>query len=203
VGIHGLGDEPGGFAGVFDEYPGAARIILPRALDPHESGGYWWFSVRARDNDPEGLAQGIANAAEHVAAALRELVRTRPTDGKPVVTGFSQGGMVTFALAVHHPDVVSTAIPVGGMLPPGLLPGKQARSGPRIIALHGDQDAAVPYDAARGAVERLAALGFDATLRTYEGVGHMIPSEMRADLMKLLVAAAGDDAAAAGASTGQ
>jgi phospholipase/carboxylesterase len=190
VAIHGLGDEPRSFAEVVRDLPIPARVILPRALDPYEGGGYWWFSVRARDNDPEGLARGIDHAAEKVAAALRELVRKRPTIGKPIVTGFSQGGMVTFALAVHHPDVVGAAFPVGGLLPPQLLPQAPGAGGPPIVALHGDADFAVPYETAQKTIDHLEKLGIDAKLRAYEGIGHQITPQMRQDLHDLVSAAA-------------
>jgi phospholipase/carboxylesterase len=189
VAIHGLGDEPRSFAEVVRDLPVPARVILPRALDPHEGGGYRWFSVRARDDDPEGLARGIDHAANRVAAALRELMDRRPTIGKPIVTGFSQGGMVTFALAVHHPDVVGAAFPVGGLLPPPLLPKTPGAGGPPILALHGNADAAVPYETAQKTIDHLDELGIDAKLRTYEGIGHQITLQMRQDLHELLAGA--------------
>lgn len=183
VAIHGLGDAPDNFRHVLDEFPEPVRVILPRGLDPVPEGGWSWFPVRARDPDVAALSAGIERAADQIATGLRELQRTRPTVGKPIVTGFSQGGMLTFTLAVHHPDVVGHAVAVGGWLPPPLWPtAKGEGPHPTLDALHGTADAAVPFEPTQQAVQTLEALGLPASLTSYEGVGHAIPPLMRRDL---------------------
>lgn len=183
VAIHGLGDAPDNFVHLLDELPEPVRVILPRGLDPVPEGGFSWFPIRARDPDVASLAAGIDRAAARIADGIRALTASRPTVGKPIVTGFSQGGMLTFALAVRHPDVVGHAVAVGGWLPPPLWPQAKA-DGPRptIDALHGTADVAVPYEPTQQAVQALQALGWTTTLTTYEGVGHAIPPPMRRDL---------------------
>lgn len=188
VAIHGLGDAPDNFGHLLDGFGEPVRVILPRGLDPTPAGGWSWFPVRARDPDVEALAAGIAAAADRIAAGLEQLIDDRPTVGKPIVTGFSQGGMLTFTLAVRHPEVVGHAIAVGGWLPPPLWPKAKDpdRSYPPLHALHGTADAAVAYEPTATAVQALQDLGFEAKLRSYEGVGHMIPPPMRRDLFDRL-----------------
>ncbi len=189
VAIHGLGDDPDNFRHVLDHFVEPVRVILPRGIDAYEGGGWSWFPVRARDPDVTALAEGIGKAADHIATGLRELRTTRPTKGLPIVTGFSQGGMLTFALAVGHPDVVGHAVAVGGWLPPPLIPGDKGKGTtyPQIHALHGTTDVAVPLPPTQAAIEALQGAGFGVTLHTYEGVGHMIPPPMRRDLHDLLI----------------
>ncbi len=184
VAIHGLGDHPDNFRHLLDNFPEPARIILPRGLDATDGGGWSWFPIRARDPDVDALAQGIAAAADRIAAGIESLHQSRPTLGKPIVTGFSQGGMLTFALAVRHPEVVGQAVAVGGWLPPPLWPEAKTDGVkyPKLIALHGTTDTAVPLPPTQEAVDALKAKGFEFTLQTYEGVGHMIPPPMRRDL---------------------
>ncbi len=189
VAIHGLGDSPEGFAGLVRDLPVPARVILPQGLDAH-APGWSWFPVRARDPDVDALARGIDLASDRIAAMTDELARTRATLGRPVVTGFSQGGMLTFNLAVRHGELFSAAFPVGGWLPPPSWPKGRAPAGaPPIHALHGDADPAVRYGPTREAVEALRARGWDAELSTYPGVGHAIPPPMRAELHRRLTAA--------------
>jgi len=189
VAIHGLGDEPRNFAGVVADLPVPARVILPRAIDDYEVG-WSWFPVRAADPDVDALAEGIARAAAVVDTGIEKLERERPTSGKPVVVGFSQGGMLTFALAVNHPDRYAAAVPVGGWLPPPLWPddGADVTKVPPIVALHGDADPAVKIQPTRDAVARLATLGIDAQLHEYADIRHAIPPQMRAELHALIVA---------------
>lgn len=195
VAIHGLGDDPDNFAHLFDAYGGTARLILPQGIDATEEGGWSWFPIRARSQDVEGLATGIESAADELAAAIEALTASRPTVGDPIVTGFSQGGMLTFTLAVHHPARVGYAIPIGGWLPPPLWP--EAGPGPEhpsVVALHGTADNAVRYEPTKEAVDALVAKGYTVELRSYEGVRHAIPPQERTDLFDLL-----DDALAAAA----
>lgn len=191
VAIHGLGDRPESFSHLLDAFPEPARVILPRGIDDFE-GGFSWFPTRARDPDVDKLAAGVGDAADVIAKGLAVLSKERPTKGKPIVTGFSQGGMLTFALAIHHPDVVGYAVPVGGWLPPPLWPDANgsavAPSGaPTVVALHGTADAAVRYEPTKEAVDALAILEFPVTLKTYEGVPHAIPPLVHRDLTDLLV----------------
>ncbi len=187
VAIHGLGDDPVHFAEIMAQLDVPARVLLPRGLDAHNEG-WSWFPIRARDNDVEGLAAGIAHAAEVIWAGIRELQTLRPTKGRPIVTGFSQGGMLSTAIAVRHGDGIAAAYPVGGWLPPPLWPASQdgapKPAGPPIVEFHGDADKAVIYGPTKEAIEHLQAVGLDATLLTYPGVGHQITPEIHAELMQ-------------------
>lgn len=188
VAIHGLGDEPHNFAGLFEAFPEPARLILPRAPDAFEAGGWSWFPVRARDRDVESLSRGISSAAEKLANSIEILRHERPTVGTPIVTGFSQGGMLTFALAIHHPELAGAAVPVGGWLPPPLWPaGKPTgKTYPKIVALHGTADTAVHFDTTKQAVDHLDTLGFEVELKAYEGVLHELTPDVRRDLRMAL-----------------
>nr|WP_263430195.1 alpha/beta hydrolase [Nannocystis pusilla] len=182
VAIHGLGDRPDRFAALLDGFPGAARIILPRGLDVLDEGGFSWFPIRARSPDVAGLAGGIARAGDALVPFVRELVAARPTLGKPVVTGFSQGGMLSFYLATRAPDLFAAAFPVGGWLPPPLWPRSKPEGAPPIFALHGAADNAVKLAPTEQAVAHLQGLGWNARLKAWPDVGHAIPPTMRREL---------------------
>ena len=175
VALHGLGDRPERFGLVFESLSTPARLLLPAAPHPYSSG-YSWFTA-----DPSNAAAFAAELASQADAIAEKLV------GRPVVTGFSQGGMLAFAIAARHPDRISAAYPVGGLLPPALIPEHAPLGGaPTIVALHGAADTRVEHAAALATVEGLSAAGFDASIRSYPDVGHTISDEMRADLDVLL-----------------
>ncbi len=187
VAIHGLGDTPENFAELLFAFDRPARVILPRAFDPVAEGGFSWFPIRARDADVDALALAISGAADRLAPAIAALREQRPTLGKPLVTGFSQGGMLTFMLAVEHPDQVGYGVAIGGWLPPPRWPkaGPPADA-PALVALHGDADKAVAFGPTREAVEQLAKLGWKVELHGYPTLGHAIPPVMQAELYTLL-----------------
>ncbi len=190
LGIHGLGDSPRGFRGLYRDLSLPARVVLPRA--PTSYGrGFAWFPARYLDEDEQRLADGIAAAADRVAALIERLVADRPGRAAPIVSGFSQGGMICFALAVRHPDKIRLAVPIGGALPLPLRPREVEDPDrfPPIRALHGADDRLVPVEGARKAVEALDAAGLDAELEVFAGVGHAVPPRIRRRLHTLLARA--------------
>jgi phospholipase/carboxylesterase len=192
VAIHGLGDQPEHFAELLRGFDRPVRVIVPRALDPSEGGGWSWFPIRARDPDVMGLATGIDRAANALAPAISTLVERRPTKGKPIVTGFSQGGMLSFYLAVRHSQLFAAAFPVGGWLPPPLWPdgygatGAGAPAKPPIHAFHGADDLAVKLGPTEAAVAHLRKSGYRVELDVYPEVGHAIPPVIYDDLLAAL-----------------
>jgi phospholipase/carboxylesterase len=190
IGIHGYGGSPEHFGRVFTTLTVRARVILPHdILDT--GGGHAWF-VEPDPAHPEPPGAGIRLAADRIAAMIAELVRRRPTAGRPIVTGFSQGGMLSYALAALHPESVGAAFPVGGLLPqpiwPTAWPVGQVR--PPIHAFHGDRDPRVPIEDDRATAGRLRELGLGVELTEYPGEVHTIPAEMRHDLVRTIEEAA-------------
>lgn len=176
--LHGLGGEASSFSTVFEGMPGPARLLIP-------SAPYGWGSGRSWLPTGASLAD-LTAAADALAATLSQPV---------AVTGFSQGGALSFVLALRHPERILAAIPISGAMPMELVPATAPTGGgPPIIALHGTEDAQVPISKTRKLVRTLHRRGFDATLRSYPGVGHSIPPQVRADLSVLLTALSRSDA---------
>ena len=188
IAIHGLGDNPESFLRIFDGFSAHARLVLPYGLEP-SGNGFSWFPISRMD--PRVLADGTERASRALAILIEELMRTRPTQGQPIVTGFSQGGMLSFTLAVLFPERVGEAFPVAGLLAPPLYPSSwpMGKLMPPIHALHGDADTLVPTQSGRETVKTLVALGFTADLKEYPGVGHTVSAAMRRDLLTLLAEA--------------
>jgi phospholipase/carboxylesterase len=186
--LHGLGDRP--HPEWIGELPVPVRLVLPQAPTPY-FGGFAWFEYRAAESKPADLARGIAGAAEQLARAIAILRTRRATEGKVLVTGFSQGGMLSYALALRHPDGLALAVPIAGLLPEPLWP-ERASPGtayPPIRAMHGDADTLVPIARARSLHAHLARLGFDEKLGEHSGVGHAITPAMFEQLRATLVSA--------------
>jgi phospholipase/carboxylesterase len=187
IALHGLGDSAASFVQLFEGFDVPARIVALQAPDAY-GPGFAWFPFSRGGLDEPGLAIGLSRAAQAAGSAIVELSRSRPTLGRPIVTGFSQGGMTSFALALQHGDTISEAYPIAGLLPTPMYPtSPDDRKGrPRIVALHGDADTRVPYALGRETVGRFAAAGYDATLESFSNVEHDISRELRARLFELL-----------------
>jgi len=187
VAVHGLGDAPEYFKELMEGLEVKTRVVLPRAPDPYGSG-YAWFPYRFLTSNRNQLGLGINRAASMVAALIRKLVPPKESRLKPIITGFSQGGMISFAVAVEYPDLIRLSIPISGTLPSSLWPdsNKDAKRVARIRALHGTVDMVVPIQSTRKAVQALKQARFDVELKEYNGVGHNISDEMRSDLYQII-----------------
>lgn len=190
VALHGLGDNPASFRLLLEDLPARARVVIPRAPMPHGADGFSWFDFRGAAGDETLLSRGVADAAGRLAQLIASVATRRGGPARVVVTGFSQGGMLSFTLAASHPDRVAAAVPIAGYLPSPLWPSSRptVRPLPKVLALHGEADRVIPLESARWSVEALRGNGYDATLRSFPGVKHSISTEMRSVLFAALVA---------------
>jgi phospholipase/carboxylesterase len=191
IALHGRGDTPDGFAGLFKGWDMRARVVIPRPPHPW-SGGHAWtpHDHLARDKGA-AIASDLGGLADRVVATADAVRRARPTRGAGVVMGFSQGGMMAWTIAVRHPRAFTAAFPVAGFLFPEVL-ARHSITGvrlPPIVAFHGTADQLVPLADDRRGVKLLEQKGGRADLRIYDGVGHDIPPPLRTDLFREMGAA--------------
>jgi phospholipase/carboxylesterase len=175
VAIHGMGDRPERWVDAWRQFPKRVQIALPRAFKPHGDGFSWFTFADGMTDEQFGAEVGAAEA--RLWAGIAHLAGTR----RPIVTGFSQGGILSFALASRHPDRVAHAFPVAGSCPGPLLPKKGAKAAP-LLAFHGTADRVLALRWGREAVSAFKAEGNDAEIKEYEGVGHAITPAMQTDL---------------------
>lgn len=186
VALHGLGDSPENFIGLYTEMGLRARIAAAAGLD-RMGDGYSWFPSRAGTPHAQWVA-GIRRATDALIPEIRRVARDNPTCGLPVVTGFSQGGMLSYAVIARPDGGVFAALPIGGLLPRELWPQARDIGGllPAVYAFHGTADERVPFASDREANEAFRAVGYHAELREYPGIGHNIPPGMQSDLQARL-----------------
>jgi phospholipase/carboxylesterase len=186
-------------AAIFDT---PARCIFLRGTQDAQTPGLArWFSITANEalSSPDQLAAlsaQIIERSDEVAAAITALAATRPTIGKPIISGHSQGGILTYALAIRHPELFAAAVPVSGWLPKPLWPKTSADPAARalkIIALHGERDKIVSFDGSKAGVEQLLRRGYDVELQVFPAAGHALApmlAQLRDELRELVDATA-------------
>ena len=172
--------------------PGTA-IVAPRAPRelPHY-GGYFWFDYNPyqRTAEPQSLAEAVSTLRRFV-QAMPELYPVDPR--RVVLVGFSQGAMVSNALAMTHPQLMRGVASLAGAavsLPPSLPPVDSLAGFPVFIA-HGTEDEMVPPAAARETRDWFARLGANVTYGEYP-IGHKMNSAAMRDLQHWLSQVIGD-----------
>ncbi|HVW26319.1 MAG TPA: alpha/beta fold hydrolase [Polyangiaceae bacterium] len=186
IALHGLGDRPEHFLGLFSDFPVAARVIAPHSATPF-GDGFQWFAPYGATSDES--APGMAKAADDIARFAAEAARAHPTLGKPIVTGFSQGGALSYTVAARHADAIAASVPISGWLPPPLWPASLPQNAPPIFAFHGNADTRVPLDRDKSGADALQKLGYRVELKVSDGVEHVIPPAVREAVVAVLASA--------------
>lgn len=205
IALHGFGDKPEAFVHVLRKLAVPARIIGVRAPTRHMDGFSWFEPVaKLSDRDGDAFATDISSAVVLVAATADRIAQTRPTVGKPIMLGFSQGAMLSWAMAVAYPERIAAAFPVSGMLPRPLAPRPVPESTPvpitslpPIFAFHGEADERVPFTQGARAARAAEAAGYPLRMQSFPGVGHTIPEHVREALIATLTPVVSEQAKSA------
>lgn len=176
IALHGRGGQPEVPSGIYRRLHHPFRMVMPRGPHPLESGGYAWLTVRTIEGRTDVLSRDAIEQADALMQWLDAVAASEPlpTPDRVILVGFSQGGILTYTLAVRHGARFSVAMPLAGWLPPPARPARFAPGAPPIYAMHGTDDAAVPIGLADESVAALARAGFFVELRRYPGVGHTL-----------------------------
>ena len=175
--------RPESFARWLEELKARARLVLPRGTG-HFGGGFAWLPGRYH---PRRAAEEL-----RMARLMADFIRGLVADARRpvIVTGFSQGAILSYAVAALVPELVAAAVPVAGYLPERVEPVGSAKDHRKVSirAIHGEKDPVLTLARARSSVERLRKSGFDVKLHEHPGVGHTITTEMAAELRATLQA---------------
>lgn len=174
VSFHGRASEPHVPDGDHTDTP-PLRLMFPWAPD-RLGDGYSWFPVSITDQQvpDKVLGDAIQRRVDQMTHVLKQFSARRATEGLPIVSGFSQGGMLALGLAVLRPETVDASFPLAGWLPRYLVEQyvDPAQAYPPIRIINADEDPVIPIEQTRALVERLREMGIDVRLHEFEADRH-------------------------------
>ncbi len=144
--LHGRGSRPSGVFGLARAAAGGVRVIAPEGIEPFGKVRTWF---QARSVDPEFDDQ-VRRATARITPFVRAIQGCRPTVGKAVIAGHSQGGHMSYAMARLHPGLVRSAVAGSGVLPESLW----APFTVPVVAIHGTNDRTVPFGRTAAMIEK-------------------------------------------------
>jgi phospholipase/carboxylesterase len=146
--------------------------------------GYGWFPITmGAPPDPAAFAESV-RALDAFLAAARQ--RHPIDDRRLAVLGFSQGGVMAYALALRHGRALAAVAALSSWFAPGLGGiGAAALTGLPVLVQHGTRDELIEVGRGRESVEALRAAGADVRYREYE-MGHEISAASLRDLARFL-----------------
>ena len=184
--IHGYGGTPDKMLQSFGVIDTPARIVSLRG-QANQRRGYFWFPVNVDDPDVPALAVDLRRVGGNLSREIQDLKRQYPTQGLPIVLGFSQGAMIAMELGLTVPHELGAAIVVAGYYPPQLFPASPSEAnGTHLYALHGTADDVLPIEHMREAIAHLRRTKYTIDYREVEGMGHAVDGPSLRALLKVL-----------------
>lgn len=190
--LHGIGSNEEDLFGLAPYLDKRFLMISARAPVVMGPGSYGWFNI---EFTPFGMVADVEQAKRslrQLAEFIDELVETYGVEGRCVyLMGFSQGAMMSLAVALTEPEKIAGAVIMSGRFPAQVLEEShdaQALKGKPFIVTHGIYDPVLPIEHGREVRESLEALGVELTYREYP-MGHEVSIESLRDVSAWLTGA--------------
>jgi phospholipase/carboxylesterase len=169
--LHAKDGTPGGYASGMGGI-GPARLVLPQGGYDSPQGGYRWFPKGLLATLDDGVTPAEIDewvrAADRLERFVRAMAACRPTAGKPILTGSSQGGEAALVVSTLHRRSIAGVVAVNADMPAALWDGKMAPT----VMLHGTGDTTVPFAQAQENAAYAAERGAQIRFVPYPSPGH-------------------------------
>ncbi|MDN3724002.1 alpha/beta fold hydrolase [Aequorivita sp. SDUM287046] len=174
--LHGFGSDEHDLFAFAEELPEKYAIFSLKAPIRLEPYGYAWYNIYF-DNAQGKFSddtQAIASR-ELVSKCIDEIIEKYNIDGEKItLVGFSQGTILSFALALSYPEKVKNVIGLSGYVNEDILKEGYEQndfSSLHIYTSHGNVDQVIPVQWARKTEPFLKNLNIDVTYSEFP-VGH-------------------------------
>ena len=188
--LHGYGSNEEDLFSFASELPEEYYIISARAPYDMQYGSYAWYAMNfdADENKFSDLEQA-KTSRDIISNFIDELIANYPIDKNNVtLIGFSQGTILSYAVALSNPDKVQRVVAMSGYLNLEIVDENYLKNdlkSLKIFASHGTVDQVIPIDWARKAKPVLENLGIAITYKEYP-IGHGVSPQNFYDFKKWL-----------------
>lgn len=175
--LHGRGADANDLADLAPMFGRDYRFVFPNAPRPFEpypgtTFGFSWF-----DGLPPDRAS-IASSRQLLLELIDDLVRKYPTPpGRIILSGFSQGGMMSLDVGFRTPQKLAGIIVMSGALYEADLPA--LRGDLPTLIVHGTADEMINVNMARRARRVLEQHGVDVEYHEFLMGHHVTPESMQ------------------------
>ena len=183
--LHGYGSNEQDLFGIKDDLPASYTYLSVRAPITMEEGSYQWFRKKgegAYNGETDDLKTSGQVLLDFIAQAAKKY-HTEPD--KVVLVGFSQGAIMSYEVALRHPEALGGIAALSGRILPVLksaLKPDEKRQSLAIFIGHGKQDNRLPYKDGTDANSLLQSISLTPEFHGYEGLGHSISAAEIEDL---------------------
>ncbi|MDY3362561.1 phospholipase [Riemerella anatipestifer] len=187
--LHGYGSNEEDLFSFVPNLPEDWLIVSFRAPKSTPYQGYAWFDINLMDENNLIDVEQAKVATEDLYTNIQALKQRYGISSKVHLCGFSQGGMLSYALAFKFPSLFSKVACMSCYPELKLLEGypksKKEIEHLRFFISHGTDDVIIPLEWGRKAADLLYDLGAYFTFREYMS-GHGINQKNYIDLMEFM-----------------
>lgn len=191
--LHGIGSNERDLFSFADRVDRRFRVLSLRAPLTLATGGFAWFEVTFRPEGNVANVEQLAAARERLLHFIQEAVAAYDADPERVyLIGFSQGAIMSLALALTSPAVVAGVVAMSGRIPTEAFDAFQWSApnddlaGLPILLLHGTRDAVVRVQHAHHARNVLETLPVTLTYHEYDMAHEVMPRSLALALAWLM-----------------
>ncbi|KAK4247789.1 Phospholipase/carboxylesterase/thioesterase [Corynascus novoguineensis] len=190
--VHGLGDTGHGWAGAVENWRRRQRLDEVKFILPHAPAipitCNWgmkmpgWYDIHTIDGNAESLRRNEDEAGIlRSQAYFHELIQKEIDAGIPgdriVLGGFSQGGAISIFAGLTSKVKLAGIVALSSYLLLSskfleLVPKPEFNKETPIFMAHGDSDQVVNLELGKKSYELLKSMGYNVTLKIYEGMEH-------------------------------
>ena len=174
--LHGYGSNEEDLFSFASELPDEYFVVSARAPYDMMYGSFAWYAINFDSDENKFSDIGQAKLSRDlIAKFIDELIENYPIDAKKVtLIGFSQGSILSYAVALSYPEKVQRLVAMSGYLNTEIaVDGFENNnfSDLKIYASHGTVDQVIPVDWARKTPAILDTLGISCVYKEYP-IGH-------------------------------
>ncbi|MFN4098604.1 MAG: alpha/beta hydrolase [Pararhodobacter sp.] len=181
--VHGYGANGADLLGLADPLAPHLPKTAFHAPDAPENCqgnpfGFQWFPIPWLDGSSEQAARaGATMAIADLDAYIDRVLEDEGLEPSALaLVGFSQGTMMSLAVAPRRKEPLAAVVGFSGRLLEGEDMG-WAISKPPVLLIHGDADPMVPFASLSQAADALHSAGFETYTHICKGLGHSIDND--------------------------
>ena len=189
--LHGYGSNEEDLFSFASELPGEYYVISARAPYVLQYGSYAWYAINFDANENKFSDNEQAKSSRDlIAHFIDELITNYPVDPNNItLLGFSQGAVLSYAIALSHPEKIKNIVALSGYVSEPALEEnylKNDLSKLSVFASHGTVDQVIPVEWARKTKPFLDKLGIKSIYKEYP-IGHGISPQVFQDFKNWLL----------------
>lgn len=174
--FHGYGSNEQDLFSFASELPKELCIISVRAPYPMQPQGHAWYAIHFdAENGKWSDDEQAKISRDKILTFIDEACTTYSLDAENVtLLGFSQGTILSYAVALSHPDKIKNVIALSGYINENILTEtytQKSHNNLSIYTSHGQVDQVIPPEWAQKAPAFLEKLGIEHVYEEFP-VGH-------------------------------